>query len=29
MWICYRCHRRFRHGRFLAGHLIDIHGEGR
>lgn len=28
-WRCYLCHRVFAHGRFLAGHLIDVHREGR
>lgn len=29
MWNCYRCGRPFLHGRYLAGHLVDVHGEGR
>jgi len=29
MWRCYRCHRGFQHGRLLAGHLIEWHGEAR
>jgi hypothetical protein len=28
VWRCYRCKRRFVHARFLATHLIEIHGEG-
>lgn len=29
LWSCYRCPRLFQHGRHLAGHLIEVHGEGR
>jgi hypothetical protein len=29
MWRCYRCGLGFIHGRLLAGHLIDVHGEAR
>jgi len=29
MWYCYRCGQAFVHARFLAGHLIDTHGEAR
>lgn len=28
-WTCYRCGLRFMHARYLAGHLIDLHGEAR
>ena len=27
-WACYRGGRPFVHARFLATHLIEIHGEG-
>jgi hypothetical protein len=29
MWRCHHCGRAYPHGRLLAGHLIDTHGEGR
>lgn len=29
VWRCWRCPATFVHGRLLAGHLIDHHGEGR
>lgn len=28
MWRCYHCLASFAHARYLAGHLIEIHGEG-
>ena len=29
LWRCYRCPAAFLHGRLLAGHLMDTHGEAR
>ena len=29
LWLCYRCTASFVHGRLLAGHLLDFHGEAR
>jgi len=26
-WTCYRCGRGFLHARYLAAHLIGLHGE--
>ena len=26
-WRCYRCGRAFVHARYLAAHLISLHGE--
>jgi hypothetical protein len=28
-WRCYRCGRGFLHARYLAAHLIGLHGEAR
>lgn len=28
-WLCHRCGRVFVHGRYLAGHLFDVHGDER
>lgn len=28
-WRCYQCGATFVHARYLAGHLLDYHGEAR